>query len=176
MFVVVSSKFCEVGNNLKFGRNLEFMATIKSFEDLDVWKMARAFSLKVFEFTCVGEFARDFSLRNQIKASTGSVMDNISEGFERGGNKEFILFLSYAKGSAGEVRSQVYRAFDRKYINEFQCEGLRAEALEISKKISALMTYLQRSTYKGSKFHDPHMPYGNSSNNPSTAENYNLEH
>lgn len=150
---------------MKLVPNNFVMATIKSFEDLEVWKMSRLFSQKVFELTCVGDFARDFSLRNQINASTGSVMDNISEGFERGGNKEFILFLSYAKGSAGEARSQLYRAFDRKYIPKEMCESLREEALEISKKISAFMSYLQKSAYRGSKFHEPPGAY---KTNPST--------
>jgi four helix bundle protein len=166
----VSSKFCGVADYLKFVKNVKAMATIKSFEDLEIWKMARVFSLKIFEFTCKGEFARDFSLRNQINASTGSIMDNISEGFERGGNKEFILFLSYAKGSAGEARSQVYRAMDRKYITELQCNELRAEALEISKRISTFMSYLQNSTYKGSKFHEPEETYSKPSSDFPTGD------
>jgi four helix bundle protein len=168
--VVVGSKFGGVAKSLKLYTNNFVMATIKSFEDLDVWKMSRLFSQKVFELTCGGDFARDFSLRNQINASTGSVMDNISEGFERGGNKEFILFLSYAKGSAGEARSQLYRALDRKYISMEVAEGLRQEALEISKKISAFMSYLQTSSYRGSKFHEPPSNYG-----PITSPEDNLE-
>lgn len=161
----ISSKFGSHADIVKLAINTFDMATIRSFEDLEIWKRARAFSLQVFELTCLGDFARDFSLRNQINASTGSVMDNISEGFERGGNKEFILFLSYAKGSAGEARSQVYRAFDRKYISAEQCSSLRSEALEISKKIASFMSYLQRSSYKGSKFHEPPLNYGETTNN-----------
>ena len=146
------------------------MGTIKSFEDLAVWKMARTFSKKVFELTCEGRFAKDFSLRDQLNASTGSVMDNIAEGFERGGNREFINFLSYAKGSIGESRSQLIRAFDRKYIDEKMLEQLKEEAISIGNRIGAFMSYLQRSAYKGSKFHDPTEPYANRSQTPSEGK------
>ena len=83
------------------------MATAKTFEDLDVWQRARSFSRKVFQLMKDGSFAKDFSLKDQVNTSTGSIMDNIAEGFERGGNREFINFLSYSKGSAGESRSQL---------------------------------------------------------------------
>lgn len=128
------------------------MATIKSFEELEIWQMARSFSKKVFELTCEGKFARDFSLKDQINGSTGSVMDNISEGFERGGNREFINFLSYAKGSIGESRSQLIRAFDRNYIDEKTLAVLKSQAIHIGNKIGSLMSYLQKTEYKGSKF------------------------
>jgi four helix bundle protein len=141
------------------------MATVRSFEDLTIWKMSRSFSQKVFRITCTGEFASDFSLRNQINGSSGSVMDNISEGFERGGNREFITFLSYAKGSIGESRSQLFRAFDRKYIDESVLTELRAEAIEIGSRIGALMSYLQKSEFKGSKFHEPEIGYEKLENN-----------
>lgn len=128
------------------------MATIKSFEDLEIWQMARSFSKKVFVLTCEGKFARDFSLKDQINGSTGSVMDNISEGFERGGNREFVNFLSYAKGSIGESRSQLVRAFDRNYIDEPTLNVLKSEAIHIGNKIGSLMSYLQNSEHKGAKF------------------------
>jgi four helix bundle protein len=78
------------------------MATITAFEDLKIWQRARAFSLNVYHLTMKGSFSKDWALKNQINEATGSIMDNIAEGFEREGNREFINFLSYAKGSSGE--------------------------------------------------------------------------
>lgn len=94
------------------------MATVRKFEDLKVWQNARAFSKNVYRLTLNGSSAKDWALRDQINRSAGSIMDNVAEGFERGGNREFISFLSYAKGSAAESRSQLYRAFDREHVNE----------------------------------------------------------
>jgi four helix bundle protein len=130
------------------------MATIKRFEDLDAWKKARELSKKIFELTDKGSFKQDFALINQINGSSGSVMDNIAEGFERGGRKEFLQFLSIAKGSAGETRSQLYRAFDRNYLDEKKFNELRGEVTDISKIISGLMEYLNKSEIKGNKFKD----------------------
>jgi four helix bundle protein len=89
------------------------MGTYKSSEDMEVWQRARVLANRTYALTQTGGFSRDYSLKDQIIDSSGSVMDNIAEGFERGGNRELIMFLSYSKGSAGEVRSQLYRAFDQ---------------------------------------------------------------
>lgn len=94
------------------------MATIKSFEEIEVWKRARVFAKQIYSCTSTGAFSKDYSLKDQINASSGSIMDNIAEGYGRGGNKEFITFLCYTRGSADESRSQLYRAFDRQHISE----------------------------------------------------------
>lgn len=88
------------------------MATIKKFEDLEIWQEPRRLSNEIKEIVLNSELKNDFRLRDQIKGSSGSVMDNIAEGFERDGNIEFRQFLSVAKGSAGESRSQLYRVLD----------------------------------------------------------------
>ncbi|MBX2893819.1 MAG: four helix bundle protein [Cyclobacteriaceae bacterium] len=128
------------------------MATIKSFEDLEVWQKARVLANDVWNQTLTNSFSKDFSLRDQINRSSGSVMDNIAEGFERGGNKEFIQFLSYSKGSCGEVRSQLYRAKDRNHITEGEFNTLTKQATEVGKQIGGFMNYLSLSEIKGSKF------------------------
>ena len=128
---------------------------IDRFEDLEIWQEARELCRRLFEITSVSPFCSDFKLKDQIRGSSGSVMDNIAEGFERGGNKEFIQFLSIAKGSSGETRSQSYRAFDYKYINQDILDDLILRTTQLSKKISALITYLKQSDFKGSKFFKP---------------------
>ncbi len=135
------------------------MATVKSFEELDVWKRARVFAKRIYGLTNDGTFAKDYSLKDQINRSAGSIMDNIAEGFERGGNREFITFLSYSKGPCGETRAQLYRAFDRSHIDERTLSELNEEGLSISKMISGLIAYLKQSEMKGSKFHEPGLPY-----------------
>lgn len=128
------------------------MGTISRFEDLAVWKKAREFSIEIFNLTNSNGFERDFKLRSQKNASSGSVSDNIAEGFERGGTKEFIQFLSIAKGSAGEARSQLYRAFDRDYITEEKLIEMTEKAVVLSKSISGFINYLKQSGISGTKF------------------------
>jgi four helix bundle protein len=126
---------------------------IKRFEELEVWQDARELCKYVFELSSKEPFCKDFKLRDQIRDSSGSVMDNIAEGFERGGNKEFIQFLYISKGSCGETRSQGYRAFDRSYILQEELDSLIKLTETESIKIAHLIRYLTNSEMKGAKFH-----------------------
>lgn len=128
------------------------MATIEKFEDLEVWKDARSIVQKIFKISIETELKNDFGLKNQIRNSSGSIMDNIAEGFERGGNVEFRQFLSYAKGSAGETRSQIHRLFDYNYISKEEHDTCVNELENISRKISNFIKYLNKNDYKGTKF------------------------
>ena len=125
---------------------------IKRFEDLEVWKESRELYRRIFEITSINPFNKDFRFRDQIRASSGSSMDNIAEGFDRGGNKEFIQFLSISSGSIGEVRSQSYRAFDSGYISEETFKELLERTEKISRKIYNLIQHLKQSEIKGIKY------------------------
>ncbi|RME51322.1 MAG: four helix bundle protein [Caldilineae bacterium] len=128
------------------------MATFRRFEDIEAWQKARSLTQAVYAISKNGAFARDFGLRDQICRASVSIMSNIAEGFERDGNREFLQFLTVAKGSAGEVRSQLYVAFDQGYIDEATFDKLMTSVLEISKTISGLMRYLQQTSLKGTKY------------------------
>ena len=134
------------------------MATYKRFEDLPIWQDARIFAKQVFEASKKGEFSKEFRLCSQIRASSGSIMDNIAEGFERDGNGEFKQYLYIAKGSCGETRSQLYRAFDYGYIEENVFEKLKFQSEEISKSIGSFIEYLQNTEIKGLKYKKPNNP------------------
>lgn len=128
------------------------MATISRFEDLEIWQLARQQAKDLYKIYTEGPFSKDYDLRNQINAASGSVMDNIAEGFERAGNKELIHFLLIAKASNGEVRSQLYRAADRKYISIEQFDDLILKNESISKKTTAFIKYLKESGTKGFRY------------------------
>ena len=128
------------------------MATVKSFEELEIWKLARVLCQDIFEVIRKEMFSRDFGLKNQINSSSGSIMDNIAEGFEREGTKEFLQFLAIAKGSAGECRSQLIRAYDRQYLSEDEFNDLANKTHLLMRKISNFMTYLRNTDLKGKKF------------------------
>lgn len=130
------------------------MATIRRFEDLEAWKKSKEFAKQVWVETQKGTFAKDYKLKDQINASAGSAMDNIAEGFGRGGRAEFINFLTIAKGSNDETKSQLYRALDREHINEETFKRLYAIADEAAKTINGLMEYLNKTEVKGLKWKD----------------------
>jgi len=125
---------------------------IQNFEDLNIWQRARELVKLIYNFTKSKNFARDYSLTDQIKRSSISVMSNIAEGFERGSNKEFIQFLYIAKGSCGEVRSQLYVALDQHYISEEDFSKAKEFCLKISGMINNLIGYLKTSNVKGVKY------------------------
>lgn len=131
------------------------MATIKRFEDLEIWQESRRLSKEIIVLSKTTDLSSDFKLKDQIKGSSGSVMDNIAEGFERNGNGEFKQFLSIAKGSAGETRSQLYRVFDNNYILEEKLNILVADYEKLSIKIHNFITYLNNNDFKGTKFIKP---------------------
>lgn len=128
------------------------MATAKKFEELEVWIKAKELSVEVYKITNDGEFKKDFGLRDQIRRAGVSIVSNIAEGFERNGNKEFTQFLSLAKGSAGEVRAQLYIAVELNYINEKDFNFLTEKVTEVSKMLSGLIGYLKQTELKGTKY------------------------
>ncbi len=125
---------------------------IKKFEDIESWKRARRLTNEVYQTTGTGKFASDFGLKDQIRRATISVLSNIAEGFERGGDKEFLQFLAMAKGSCGEVRAQLYIALDQGYLTQEVFEGLSKNAVEIGQLIAGFMKYLSNSDLRGSKY------------------------
>lgn len=119
------------------------MATAQQFEDLGVWQDARVTVREIYRVTKQRAFQRDFGLRDQITRAATSTMSNIAEGFERGSRKEFIQFLNIAKGSNGEVRSQLYVALDLEYTDEKTFTALKDSALKLSRRIAKFISYLQ---------------------------------
>jgi four helix bundle protein len=128
------------------------MATFKKFEEISAWQKSRELTREIYTVTSQGTFSKDFGLKDQIRRASVSIMSNVAEGFERSGTGEFSQFLATAKGSAGEVRSQLYVAFDQGYIGKEAFEDLASSATQISRMISGLMSYLRRSGVKGTKF------------------------
>lgn len=131
------------------------MAKVEKFEDLGIFQKARELCKEVYEITRGNEFKYDTRFVQQIRASSGSVMDNIAEGFERDGNKEFIQFLYIAKGSCGEVRSQIIRAFDVGYITEEKSKTMYDECIVLSRGISKFISSLKASDISGQKYLKP---------------------
>jgi four helix bundle protein len=151
---IVSCRWCGVLGILAECVNLKivFMGTVKRFEDLEIWQLARVLENKMFEETKRGRLAKDFSLKSQMNRASGSLMDNIAEGFGRGSRLEFVQFLSIANGSGNELQSQLYRCLDRGYLSKEKFEELYELADSICRKTSTLIGYLNKTDLKGKKF------------------------
>ena len=128
------------------------MATLRKFEEIECWKKARELTRRIYEITNKPAFAKDFGLKDQIRRAAVSVMSNIAEGYDRSGTAEFVHFLATAKGSAAEVKCQLYVAADQGYIQEDHFIELSALATELGSMVAGLMKYLRASGYKGTKF------------------------
>ncbi len=128
------------------------MGKIERFEDIEAWKKARELTKIIYEVTAQGKLASDFSLRDQLRRASMSIMANIAEGFEREGNKEFRQFLAMAKGSVGEVKALLYVALDAGLTSSEQIDRLMALADEASRLVAGFLRYLKASNKKGSKF------------------------
>jgi len=127
------------------------MATFRSFEEIDAWQKARVLVSELYSVTDRAPFSKDFGLKDQIRRASISVLSNIAEGFERDGRKEFIQFLSVAKGSAGEVKAQLYVAMDQGYLTQSEFDKVAALVNETGRMIGGLIGYLKQSGIKGSK-------------------------
>jgi four helix bundle protein len=128
------------------------MPTFRRFEDIEAWQKARELTKVVYQLSGGGHFAKDFGLRDQIRRASVSIMANIAEGFERDGTGEFIQFLAIAKGSAGEVLSQVYVALDQGFVRQSDLDSLADKISRVSRMIAALMIYLRKSRTRGLNF------------------------
>ncbi len=128
------------------------MAAITRFEDILAWQKGRELTQLIYRCSRQDDFARDFALKDQIRRASISITSNIAEGFERDGNKEFVQFLSHAKASCGEVRSQLYVAYDERYLDEPEFEDLQNKCREISRLINGFINYLNKSDFRGRKY------------------------
>jgi four helix bundle protein len=128
------------------------MATIQRIEDLDIWQKARSLARDIYQISNQNELSKDFPLRDQIRRAAISIMSNIAEGFERNGNKEFVQFLSIAKGSTGEVRSHLYIALDQNYINSNEFNRINNLLTELGRMTGGMINYLSKTKIKGLKY------------------------
>ena len=128
------------------------MATWSRFEDLPVWQEARILAKDVYQLTATEPFSKDFRFCGQIRAAVGSIMDNIAEGFEKENNKEFIQFLYIAKGSCGEVRSQLHRAKDVEFISDEDYKEYIKRTIDLNTSIYNFIKYLKNSDISGMRY------------------------
>ena len=131
------------------------MAGIKRFEDLKVWQASRTLCKQIHALINTDRFKNDFALKDQIRRSSRSIMDNIAEGFGRGGTKEMVYFLFIAKASLYETKSQLYRALDCKYLKQENFDKLYQSCTQIEKMISSFIQYLKTSKHQNFKNQNP---------------------
>jgi len=131
------------------------LATFKRYEDIEVWQLARQLAKVVYALTRTGAFAKDYGLKDQIQRAAVSIGSNIAEGFERAGNKEFANFLWIAKGSAGEVGSQLYTAYDVGYVSKDNFEQALQQSRTIGAKIYRLIESMSASKLTGVRYRKP---------------------
>lgn len=127
---------------------------VNKFEELRIWQMANELCLKIYRITKMGEFKYDTRFVQQIRSSSGSIMDNIAEGFERQGNKEFKNFLYIAKGSAGETRSQIIRAHNVGFIDNETYSELYNDCIRLSSSINSFIQSLKNTEFKGTRYNE----------------------
>jgi four helix bundle protein len=125
---------------------------IKDFEDLEIWQLARRITQEIYALGGTPKFSRDYGLKDQMPRAAVSIMSNIAEGFERGGNREFVQFLYIAKGSCGELRSQLYVALDQAYLDHTTMEKSVLLLKRLSVKIKHLIDHLRQSGMRGPKY------------------------
>jgi four helix bundle protein len=128
------------------------MSKIEKFEDVVAWQRARELTKEIYAQTKNGAFAKDFGLKDQIQRASVSIMGNVAEGFDRGGDKEFLQYFSISKGSCAEVKSHLYAALDQQYLTTAQFTRLYKQADEVGRVLSGSMAYLRQSDLKGRKF------------------------
>jgi four helix bundle protein len=117
---------------------------VDTFEDSEAWKRSRELAREIYKITAIGNFSRDYALRDQIRRAAVSIMSNIAEGFERNSMKEFVHFLGIAKGSAGEVRAQLYIALDAGLLDQENFNRLNTLAQSTSQLIAGFKRYLEK--------------------------------
>jgi len=128
------------------------MTSIQKFEEIEAWQKGRELTRQIYRLAAKEKFARVFMLKDQIKRAAISITSNIAEGFERGGNREFVQFLSTAKGSASELKSQLYIALDADYLTKAEFDELYKQAHTVVLLLGGFIKYLQQSGLRGRKF------------------------
>jgi four helix bundle protein len=128
------------------------MSKIQKFEDILTWQKARELTKEIYAHTKAGVFAKVYGLRDQIQRASVSIMGNVAVGFDRGGDKEFIQFLSFSKGSGGEARSHLYVALDQRYVTSAEFNQLDHSADDVGRLLAGFMAYLKQSDLRGRKF------------------------
>jgi four helix bundle protein len=137
---------------------------VQRLEDLIAWQESKAFSVAIYKLTSVEQWSKDYSLRDQIRRAAVSIPSNIAEGYGRGGNKEFIQFLSIAKGSLYELKTQLIIGKEIGYTFTIEFAEISNQIDKVAKIITGLLSYLKGSEYRGNKFAESEAEYYTSSN------------